>query len=289
MSCLKVPSIELNNGQKIPQLGYGVFLIPNNGETEKCVLEALKVGYRLLDTAHVYENEKEVGSAIKKSGIPRNEIFVTSKIWLTEYGEGITLPAIDKMLKRLGLDYIDLVLIHVPFNDYIGAYKDLEKAYEQGKIKNIGISNFEGQNFEELCKIAKIKPVINQVEYQPYFQQRELQKRMEKFNIKIEAMIPLGHGITKIFDEEIIKRLAEKYKKSPAQIILRWDIQKGVITIPKSQKPERIKENFEIFDFELSENEIKEIDGLDGKESRVQENEEGLKKEAFSIQKPADD
>ena len=177
-----VPLITLNNGQKIPQLGYGVYLIPPE-ETEQCVLEALKVGYRHIDTAHMYGNEKEVGAAIKKSGIPRNELFITSKLWVTEYGEGVTLPAIDKMLKRLGLDYIDLVLLHFPFKDYIGAYKDLEKAYEQGKVKSIGISNFENQKLEELCDIAKIKPVLNQIELHPYFQQNELTKRMEKYTL----------------------------------------------------------------------------------------------------------
>ena len=288
MSSSKVPSIELNNGLKIPQLGFGVYLIPNNGETEKCVLEALKIGYRHIDTAHLYANEKEVGSAIKKSGIPRNEIFVTSKLWISEYGPGKTLTAIDKMLKRLDLEYIDLVLLHFPYNDYMGAYKDLEKAYEEGKVKNIGISNFEDQKLEELCDEAKIKPVLNQVELHPYFQRNELRKRMDKYNCKIEAWAPLGHAMTNIFNEEIIKKLSEKHKKTPAQIILRWNIQKGIITIPKSQKPERIKENFEIFDFELTEEEIKEIDSLDGKQKRIQDPEEELLKEFAQIPDPID-
>ena len=288
MSSSKIPSIELNNGQKIPQLGYGVYLIPNNGETEKCVLEALKIGYRHIDTAHIYENEKEVGLAIKKSGIPREEIFVTSKLWISEYGPGKTLTAIDKMLKRLDLEYIDLILLHFPFNDYIGAYKELEKAYEEGKVKNIGISNFEDKKLEELCEQAKIKPVLNQVELHPYFQQNELRKRMGKYNCKIEAWAPLGHAMTNIFNEDIIKNLSEKHKKTPAQIILRWNIQKGIITIPKSQKPERIKENFEIFDFELTEEEIKEIDSLDGKQKRIQDSEEDLLKEFAQIPDPTD-
>lgn len=282
MSSPKIPVIELNNGQKIPQLGYGVYLIPN-GETEKCVLEALKIGYRHIDTAHVYGNEKEVGSAIKKSGIPREEIFVTSKLWITEYGQGKTILQIDKMLKRLDLEYIDLLLLHFPFNDYIGAYKDLEKAYEEGKVKSIGISNFENQKLEELCENAKIKPVLNQVELHPYFQQNNLRKRMEKYNTKIEAWAPLGHAMTNIFKEEIIVKLSQKYKKSPAQIILRWDIQRGIITIPKSEKPERIKENFEIFDFELTENEIKQIDDLDGKQQRIQDKDEDLLKQFDEI------
>ena len=287
MASQKVPMIELNNGKKIPQLGYGVYLIPND-VTEKCVLEALKVGYRHIDTAHMYGNEKEVGSAIKKSGIPREEIFVTSKLWITEFGQGKTLAQIDKMLKRLDLEYIDLLLLHFPFRDYIGAYKDLEKAYEEGKVKSIGISNFEDKKLEELCDQAKIKPVVNQVELHPYFQQNDLRKRMEKYNTKIEAWAPLGHAMTNIFKEELIVKLSEKYKKSPVQIILRWDIQRGIITIPKSEKPERIKENFEIFDFELTEDEVKQINELDGKQKRIQEKEEDLIKELDGYPEPAD-
>ena len=279
--------IELNNGKKIPQLGYGVYCISNEA-TEKCVLEALKVGYRHIDTAHMYGNEKEVGSAIKKSGIPREEIFVTSKLWVTEYGQGRTYSQIDKMLKRLDLEYIDLLLLHFPFRDYIGAYKDLEKAYEEGKVKSIGISNFENQKLEELCDQAKIKPVLNQVELHPYYQQNDLRKRMEKYNTKIEAWAPLGHSMTNIFKEEVIVKLSEKYKKSPAQIVLRWDIQRGIITIPKSEKPERIKENFEIFDFELTEDEIKQINELDGKQKRVQDKDEDLIKEIDGLPEPAD-
>ena len=160
MSSQTVPLISLNNGQKIPQLGFGVYLIPPE-ETEKCVLEALKIGYRHFDTAHMYGNEKELGAALKKSGIKRDELFITSKLWITQYGEGTTLKAVDKMLKRLDLDYIDLILLHFPYNDYMGAYKDLEKAYEQGKVKSIGISNFENNKLEELCDKVKIKPVLN--------------------------------------------------------------------------------------------------------------------------------
>ena len=288
MSSNSVPLITLNNGQKIPQLGFGVYCIPP-AETEQCVLEALKIGYRHIDTAHMYGNEKEVGSAIKKSSIPRNEIFITSKLWVSEYGEGKTLQAIDKMLRRLDLVYIDLILLHFPCNDYMGAYKDLEKAYEQGKVKSIGISNFENQKLEELCDAAKIKPVLNQIELHPYFQQNELRQRMDKYNTKTEAWAPLGHAMTKIFDEEIIKKLAEKYKKSPAQIILRWDIQRGIITIPKSQKKERIKENFEIFDFEMTEDEIKEIDVLNGKQNRIQDKDDVLEKAIISAPAPADE
>ena len=283
------PKIKLYNGNEIPQMGFGVYQIKGDELTEKCVLEALKVGYRHIDTAHYYENERGVGSAIKKSGIPRKQIWVTSKIWVSEYGSGKTTHAFNNMLKRLDLDYIDLVLLHFPFNDYIGAYKDLEKAYEQGKVKSIGICNFENYKFEELCDKAKIKPVINQIEFHPYFQQNELRTRMGKYNTKTEAWGPLGSSRTPIFEEEIIKKLANKYKKSPAQIILRWDIQKGVITIPSSQNIKRVKENIDIFDFEMTQEEINKIDSLNGKRKRNQIDEKELEQEFLNEPPPSDD
>ena len=222
--------------------------------------------------AHYYENERGVGSAIKKSGIPRDQIWVTSKVWVTEFGSGKTKSAIEKMLKRLDMDYVDLVLLHYPYNDYIGAYKELEEEYEKGRIKNIGISNFEDEKFEDLYNKVKIKPVLNQIELHPYFQQKNIRKKMDEVNCKTEGWAPLGQATTNLFHEEIIKNLATKYKKTPAQIILRWHIQNGFITIPKSCKPERIKENFEIFDFQLLEDEMKAINNLDGKKGRVQYN-----------------
>ena len=266
------PKIKLYNGNEIPQMGFGVYEIKGDELTEKCVAEALKVGYRHIDTAHFYENERGVGAAIKKSGIPRDQIWVTSKVWVTEFGSGKTTAAIEKMLKRLDLEYIDLVLLHYHYNDYLGAYKELEAEYEKGHIKNIGISNFEDNKFEDLYNKVKIKPVLNQIELHPYFQQRNIRKKMDELNCKTEGWAPLGHAITNLFKEEIIKKYAEKYKKTSAQIILRWHIQNGFITIPKSCKPERIKENFEIFDFQLTEEEMKSIDNLNGKKGRVQYN-----------------
>ena len=262
------PKIKLYNGNEIPQMGFGVYKIKGDELAEKCVSEALKVGYRHIDTAHYYENERGVGAAIKKSGIQRDQIWVTSKVWVTEFGSGKTAAAIEKMLKRLDLEYIDLVLLHFPFNDYIGAYKELESEYEKGHIKNIGISNFEDSKFEEIYNQAKIKPVLNQIELHPYFQQRDIRSRMEKVDCKAEGWAPLGQASKNLFNEEVIKKIAEKYKKTSAQVILRWHIQKGFITIPKSCNPERIKENFEVFDFELTEEEMKSIDGLDGKRGR---------------------
>ena len=282
------PKIKLYNGNEIPQMGFGVYQIKGDELTEKCVSEALKVGYRHIDTAHFYENERGVGAAIKKSGIPRNEIWVTSKVWVTEFGSGKTTAAIEKMLKRLDLEYIDLVLLHYPYNDYLGAYKELEAEYEKGHIKNIGISNFEDEKFDDLYNQVKIKPVLNQIELHPYFQQRDIRKKMEEKNCKTEGWAPLGQASSYLFNEDIIKTLSEKYKKTPAQIILRWHIQSGFITIPKSCNPERIKENFEVFDFELSEDEMKKIDELNGKRGRVQYNSYILRIAFWLMRAPKD-
>ena len=251
------PIITLNDGNKIPQLGYGVFLIPKDDDAEKCVLEALKIGYRHIDTAHAYFNERGVGRAMKKSGIPRKDIFLTSKLWITEYGEEASYKAIDKMLKRLDTDYIDLLLLHQPFNDYVGAYKAMEKAQKEGKVKSIGISNFYGEQLDDILTKCTVKPAVNQVEAHPYFDQRDLIKKLEPYGTKIEAWYPLGHGDNNLINEPIFVKLAEKYKKTNSQVIVRWHIQKGFIVFPKSLT--HIKENFEIFDFELTKEEMEEI------------------------------
>ena len=278
-----IPQITFYNGNSIPQLGYGVYLIEGDEETEKCVLEALKIGYRHIDTAHAYQNEKGVGSAIKKSGIPRNEIFLTSKLWLSDYGEGKSLEAIDKMLKRLDTDYLDLLLIHFPFCDYIGAYKDMEKALSTGKVKNIGISNFEDNKLEDLLSKVTVKPVLNQIETHPFFIQKDLRERCLKNDIKIEAWAPIGHSMFEFGKENILNDLSKKYNKSVYQIVLRWHIQKGVIIIPKTVRPEKMKENFEILDFSLNDEEMNEIDKLDGTKNRVQEPENELVKTIIGI------
>ena len=251
------PYITLNDGNKIPQLGYGVFLISKDDDAEKCVLEALKLGYRHIDTAHAYFNERGVGKAIKKSGIPRKDIFLTSKLWINEYGEEVTYKAIDKMLKRLDTDYIDLLLLHHAFNDYVGAYKAMEKAQKEGKVKSIGISNFYGEQLDDILNKCTVKPAVNQVECHPYFDQRDLVKQLEKYGTKIESWYPLGHGDKTLIEEEVFTKLGKKYKKTNSQVILRWHIQKGFIVFPKSLT--HIKENFEIFDFELTKDEMDEI------------------------------
>ena len=254
--------LEMNNKLKIPQMGFWVFLIRGDELTEKSCLEALKLGYRHIDTAHVYGNERGVGSAIKKSGIPREEIFLTSKLWHNECGEGITEKAIDRMLKRLDTSYLDLLLIHWPVGDYCGAWKDMERAVEAGKVKSIGLSNFMGKYLQDILKIAKILPVVDQVECHPYAPCDDLRKELDKINCKIEAWSPIGRADKNLLNEEVLVNLGKKYNKTSAQVILRWHIEKGNIIFPKSTNPVHIKENWEIFDFKLTDEEIKQIDGL---------------------------
>ena len=255
--------LTLNDGNKIPQFGLGVFQIPGDEKTKEACLEAFKLGYRHIDTAHAYQNERGVGQAVKESGIPREEIWITTKLWPSEYGEGKTAKAIDKMLERLQTEYIDLLLLHQQFGDYLGAWKDMEKAVAEGKVKSIGLSNFESERLEEVLAAATINPSVLQVECHPYYQQNDLKKRIAPYNTVIESWYPLGHGDAALIEEPVFTKLAEKYGKTNAQIILRWHIQEGIIVFPKSSNPVHIKENIDIFDFELSEEEMNEIRQLD--------------------------
>ena len=251
--------ITLNDGNKIPQFGMGVYMVPEGKETCEAVLDALKLGYRHIDTAHAYQNERSVGAAVKESGIPREEIWITTKLWPSEYGEGKTTAAIDKMLARLDTDYIDLLLLHQQFGDYLGAWKDMEKAVKEGKVRSIGISNFESERLEELCEAAKIKPAVLQVECHPYYQQDALKKRIAPYGTVIESWYPIGHGDKDLIEDTIFTGLAKKYSKTNVQIILRWHLQEGNIIFPKSTNPEHIRDNFNIFDFELTGDEMKAI------------------------------
>ena len=255
--------ITLNDGTNIPQFGLGVYMVPEGEQTYNAVLDALQMGVRHIDTAHAYQNERSVGKAVKESGIPREEVWITSKLWPHEYGEGKTAEAIDKMLARLGTDYIDLLLLHQQFGDYLGAWKDMEKAVKAGKVLSIGISNFESERLEEICEAATIKPSVLQVECHPYYQQNELKKRIAKYGTVIESWYPIGHGDKGLIDEAVFTRLAEKYRKTNVQIILRWHIQEGNIVFPKTTNPQHMKENFDIFDFELTAEEMDEIRALD--------------------------
>lgn len=260
--------IKLNDGNVIPQFGLGVYMVPEGPATENGVYDALKMGIWHIDTAHAYQNERSVGEAVNKAvseGIAkRSEIWVTTKLWPSEYGEGKTAAAIDKMLSRLNLDYIDLLLLHQQFGDYKGAWKDMEKAVVAEKVRSIGISNFESSNLEDLLGAAKIKPSVLQVECHPYWQQSALKKRIEKYGTVIESWYPLGHGAKDLIEEPVFTRLAKKYGKSNVQIILRWHIQAGNIVFPKTTNPEHMKDNFDIFDFALTDGEMAEIAKLEG-------------------------
>ena len=246
---------KLNNGIEIPCFGIGTFMIEPD-DAERSVEFALKNGYRLIDTANAYMNEKAVGRGIKKSGVPREEIFVSTKLWPSVYEDE---TAIDRTLGRLRLEYIDLLFIHQPTSNWKAGYKQLEKAYKEGKIKAIGISNFEGKYIEELLQICEIKPQVIQVEAHPYFTQDELRKITDKEDIKIMSWYPLGHGDKNLINESIFSELAEKYNKSNAQIILRWHTQMGFIIIPGTKNEEHILQNADIFDFTLTDEEMNRI------------------------------
>lgn len=255
--------ITLNNGTKIPQFGMGIFMVPEGEATKSACLEALKLGYRHIDTAHAYQNERSVGAAVRESGIPREEIWVTSKLWPSEYGEGKTMAGIDKMLSRLDIGYIDLLLLHQQVGDYMGAWKDMEKAVAQGKVRAIGLSNFESERLEEVCEAAAIKPAVLQVECHPYFQQEELKKRLAPYGTVIESWYPIGHGDPGLINEPVFTELAQKYGKTNVQVILRWHIQAGNIIFPKSTNPQHIRDNSDIFDFALTDDEMARIKAID--------------------------
>lgn len=245
----------LNNKVEIPQIGLGTYMI-KPVDAEVSVREALKMGYRLIDTANAYVNERAVGRGIKASGVDRSEIFVSTKLWPSEYENS---NAIDETLERLGLDYIDLLFLHQPAGNYIAGYKMLEKAYKEGKIKAIGISNFEGKYIDEILSSCEVKPQVIQVEAHPYYTQDELRKTLDKYDIKLMSWYPIGHGNKNLVEENIFKELGNKYNKSPIQIILRWHLQMGFIVIPGSKNIEHIKDNLDIFDFELTDEEMLEI------------------------------
>ena len=253
----------LNNGVKIPVLGFGTWKAADGEEAYQAVLAALKAGYRHIDTAAGYMNESDVGKAIKDSGIDRKEIFITSKLWLQDYGYENAKKGIETSLKLLGVDYIDLYLLHQPYGDYLGAWEALEEAYQEGKIKSLGISNITVNLWNKFKDGMTVTPAVNQVEFNPFVQQKELRKVMAENNIRLEAWYPLGHGNKELLENETIVSLAKKYNKNAGQIILRWIYQEGVISLPKSTNEERMKGNIDIFDFELTDEEMKEMQALD--------------------------
>lgn len=258
--------VTLSNGVKMPQLGYGVYQV-NKEECERCVLDALKVGYRHIDTAQSYFNEEEVGNAIAKSGVPREQIFLTTKVWVEHYGYDETRKSVLESMRKLKTNYIDLVLLHQPFSDYYGAWRALEDLYAEGVIKAIGVSNFYPDRLVDICSFARIKPMVNQVETHPHNQQIEAHEWMKKYGVQHEAWAPFGEGRGGMFEEPLLVEIGKKYGKTAAQVILRWDMQRNVVAIPKSTHIERMEQNFDIFDFELSEEDMAKIATLDKKQS----------------------
>lgn len=266
-----IPYVQLNNGEWMPRFGIGTFNVPGDSVADDAVAYALKCGYRHIDTAHAYRVERGVGKAVKESGIPRNEIWITSKLWPTEYGEGKTLEAIDRMLERLQTDYIDLLYVHQPMGDFRGAWKDMEKAVKQGKVHSLGISNFDAADslFHAIVDNAEVKPAVMQIECHPYAQRKEWQEKLKKYNIQLECWFPLGGEMSNgaLFKDPVIKAIAKAHGKTPAQIIIRWHIQEGFSVIPGATRHDYIKENISVFDFSLTDDEMAQIRNLD-KEKR---------------------
>lgn len=258
--------VTLSNGVKMPKLGFGVFQIPKD-ICEECVLNAIEVGYRHIDTAQSYFNEEEVGNAISNCGVPREEIFLTTKIWIDNYGYDKTKESIFKSMEKLKVDYLDLLLLHQPFSDYYGAYHALQDLYEEGKVKAIGVSNFAPDRLADIAAFNKIKPQINQIEVNPFNQQWRAQENMKKRQVQMEAWAPFGEGKNGMFQNNVLKELADKYEKSVAQIILRWLIQRDIVVLAKSTHQKRMEENFNIFDFKILDEDMKKITELDTEKS----------------------
>lgn len=258
--------VTLNNGVKMPILGYGVYQV-DSAECERCVLDAIEVGYRSIDTAQAYGNEEGVGSAIKKCGIPREELFITTKVWITNAGYEKAKESIEESLRKLQSDYIDLLLIHQPFNDYYGTYRAMEEAYRAGKVRAIGVSNFYPDRFIDISTFSEIKPAVNQVETHVFQQQKTAREVMERHGAQIMSWGPFAEGKNDYFQNPTLKEIGEKYGKSVAQTALRFLIQSGVVVIPKSVRKERMAENFAVFDFALSDGEMEQIAALDTGES----------------------
>ena len=259
--------VTLNNGVKMPRVGFGVYQIADAKECEQAVLDAIEVGYRLIDTAQSYGNEEAVGNAIQKCGVPREELFITTKVWITNYGYDQTKTSVEASLKKMQLDYLDLVLLHQPFNDYYGAYHALVDLYKEGKIKAIGVSNFYPDRLVDLALFNEVKPAVNQVEVNVFHQQIEAQIYNEKYGVQMEAWAPFAEGRNNMFSNPELQEIGDKYNKSIAQVILRWLVQRNIVPLAKSVKKSRMQENINIFDFELSDEDMQKISAMDKKES----------------------
>lgn len=253
----------LNNGVKIPMEGFGVFQVPDPKQCEQAVLDALSVGYRLIDTAAAYMNEEAVGSAIKKSGVLREDLFITTKLWVQDTSYDGAKKAFEASLSKLGLEYLDLYLIHQPMGDYIGAYRAMEELYKEGRIRAIGVCNCYPHVLADICETVEVTPAVNQVELHPFFQQADALALMKEYEVQPEAWGPFAEGKHGIFTNPILIQIGEKYSKSAAQVVLRWNVQRGVVVIPKSVHRSRMEQNFDIWDFKLTDEEMKSIFSLD--------------------------
>lgn len=258
--------VTLANGVKMPQLGYGVYQVTKE-ECKRCVLDALDVGYRAIDTAQSYFNEAEVGEAIAESGIDRKEIFLTTKVWIEHYGYEQAKESVLQSMEKLKTDYIDLVLLHQPFADYYGAYRALEDLYEEGKLRAIGVSNFYPDRLVDIASFARIKPMVNQIETHPLNQQIEAHEWLKKYGVIHEAWAPFGEGRGNMFTNPVLQEIGKKYDKTVAQVILRWQLQRGIVIIPKSTHKERMAQNLDVFDFTLTDEDMQDIAALDTKTS----------------------
>lgn len=255
--------VTLNNGIKMPLEGFGVFQVPDPAQCKQAVLDAINSGYRLIDTAAAYMNEEAVGAAIKESGVDRNELFITTKLWVQDADYESAKKAIESSLEKLGLDYLDLYLIHQPMGDYAGAYRAMEEAYKEGKLRAIGVCNFYPARLADLCETVDVIPAVNQVELHPFFQQEDALALMKEYGVRPEAWGPFAEGNHGIFTHPVLSSIGEKYVKSAAQVALRWNVQRGVVVIPKSVHKDRMEQNMNIWDFELSEEDMNEIAKLD--------------------------
>ncbi|HIV94681.1 MAG TPA: aldo/keto reductase [Candidatus Sellimonas avistercoris] len=261
--------VTLNNGIKMPLEGFGVFQVPDPAQCKQAVLDAINSGYRLIDTAAAYMNEEAVGAAIKESGVDRSELFITTKLWVQDADYESAKKAIETSLEKLGLDYLDLYLIHQPMGDYAGAYRAMEEAYKEGKLRAIGVCNFYPARLADLCETVDVIPAVNQVELHPFFQQEDALALMKEYGVRPEAWGPFAEGNHGIFTHPVLSSIGEKYGKSAAQVALRWNVQRGVVVIPKSVHKDRIEQNMNIWDFELSEEDMNEIAKLDIGHSKI--------------------
>ena len=274
----------LNNGIKMPMEGFGVFQVPDPAQCEQAVLDAIASGYRLIDTAAAYMNEKAVGEAVKKCGVPREELFITTKLWVQDASYEGAKKAIQTSLDNLGLDYLDLYLIHQPMGDYIGAYRAMEEAYKEGKLRAIGVCNFYPARLADFCETVEVKPAVNQVELHPFFQQENALELMKEYGVVPEAWGPFAEGNHGIFTHPVLTKIGEKYGRSAAQVALRWNVQRGVVVIPKSVHKDRMEQNMNIWDFQLSEEDMAEIAKLDlGHSEIVNHDDPGFAKMLHSM------